>query len=216
MSLKILKSEIMLNIENESKFTLTKNDYEKILSSCKIIKKKQHINAYYDSNYKLLSIDATCRIRLLESREAELTLKIPVSVDENNVRKSQEFNYPFTEKLYYILKTGPVMNLEIVPYRLSLKWMPEEIVDKLQAIDIKFLEAIGSTLNVRHVLDLNGLNFELDYVTMPNNKFLYELEIEENDLEKQKQIITEVLNIVPDIQPSKTNKYQKFIESINK
>lgn len=196
--------------EVESKWTIFRNDFDRLLDRCVILRRIDQLNVYFDNDQWILAnAGATCRVRCAPRDRAMFTLKFPVSREADGARRSIEIESPahaaFTQhfSLYWMFLDFSLLN--------------SELRRALPPMNIPVLRRVGRMRNIRHVLRLpSGGTFELDRFTLPGGEIAFEIEVEECDLKKRAAIVSEVCDLIPDAVPSHLSKFQRFREAVRR
>ena len=191
-------------LEVESKWILSREDYDALLASCRILKTVDQLNIYFDDNWSLAQIGATCRIRLAPG-EQQFTLKFPAARMKENARSSWEINLDLRE--VFDCKIGIVHHVDVSS-------LPRSATEALTALDVSHLDRVGRMRNKRRVVEWPGVGrFELDSFCLPGNEWMFEAEIETEDDDLRRALIAAVRRVAPNAKPSEKSKFQRFREA---
>src|SRR5687768_10053837 len=81
-------------VEVESKWTISRVDFEKLLDRCHVLERIDQLNVYFDEHWALANAGATCRVRCAPNELPAFTLKIPVSWASDGTRRAIEIESP--------------------------------------------------------------------------------------------------------------------------
>jgi len=191
--------------EVESKWTISRHDYDQLIGQCSLVKRVEQLNVYFDERWTLADAGATCRIRFSRNESPTFTLKVPVSWDSTGTRRSIEIESP---------ARAAFTHFSLFLTTFDFEDFAPEVRRALQPLRISKLRRVGRMRNVRQVLLLpSGRSFELDSFTLPGGERGYEVEIEEDDDLVRAAIVSEICEIIPSALPSRVSKFQRFTEA---
>ena len=198
-----------INKEIESKFSLSRTGFKKVLSLGVEESTIEQTNVYYDSQWRLDKIGGTFRIRFSSEGSPLITLKLKKSQIEG-VRVADELEFPATNLL------SGHESPKFSPQEISVsKDLPMDVAKRLLSYGITVLYQVGSMRNTRHVLRFAPLGkIELDCAHLPNNKVFYEAEIEDKDPDVRHQLGEIILRVTSGTKPSTISKFQRFRSAI--
>jgi len=192
-----------MRTEIETKLELrSKEIYELLLNSCRQKTRLEQLNVYYDHAGQLAEQAATFRLRYQVNARIELTLKIPMS-NEAGCRSAIEIEESYTRW------RKPAQTLTV-----STDLAPS-FQQYLGELGLSVLERIGAMRTSRIVLELiDGIEIELDKITLPDGSTVYEVEIENVDPTIHEFAMTEIKRITSEFNLSKESKYQRFMRVV--
>lgn len=192
-------------VEVESKWTISRFDYDHLIGQCSVVNRVEQLNVYFDEQWALAEAGATCRIRFLPGESPTFALKVPVSWDSDGTRRSIEIESPAHAAFSQF-------SLFLMAFEFE-HFMPE-VRRALQPLHVSTLRRVGRMRNVRQILRLpSGKTFELDSFTLPGGEIGYEAEVEEIDDLLRSMIVSEIRKITPSALPSRLSKFQRFTEA---
>jgi hypothetical protein len=189
-------------IEFESKFEVTDHALTSLRAVCKSLATRRQFNVYYDDReWTLAQARATLRVRFETGITPCLTLKQVSSQEETWARISTELTVPLTD----VVRNN-------TPHGNIIVELPTSFTAELQRLGAKDVVRMGGCLCRREVLALPGDvgSIEVDHVTLPGNKALVEIEIDERDRARHEMIRTCVLELVPGATPSLLTKLERL------
>lgn len=188
-------------IEIETKFELDPNDFERLLNNSKVVKRSCQRNVYFDNDWRLANLSATCRIRVSSGNQQVITLKVPISF-EHGRRVMREYHRPLAEPgdLWFVRKGGIDVDTDL----------PPEMATALLALGVNALRLVGETTNERFVLEVDGGAIELDRLHLPDGQVVYEVEIESQDQLLHDRLVNWVRSSTPNARLSSLSKFQRL------
>ena len=188
-------------IELESKFEVSSADFERLLKEAPVARTIQQENVYFDRDWRLAELSATCRLRLSSDHLPALELKLPVAMHEGR-RQMLEFSSSLSQAIasWLIHSKGIDVDSEF----------PPEIATPLLRLGVKQLYRMGRLPNSRYVLRLADGEVELDRAELPSGEHFCEVEIEESDVARHKRLVEWLRARVPSAQPSRLSKFQRL------
>jgi uncharacterized protein YjbK len=189
--------------EIESKWTLSRDGFDVLLSRCHVVRCMDQLNVYFDHRWTLASIGATCRLRLVPHEAVVFTLKVPVKWGDDGTRESMEFEMPAHSAF------DRQFSLFVSSFERARLTAP--VREVLERFHVEYLRRVGWMRNTRRVLQLNsGEQFELDAFCLPGGEWCYEVEVEERDCERRSSLVTSIRRWVPTAFPSTASKFERF------
>ncbi len=193
------------SFEVESKWTISRHGYDRLISLCSLVRRIDQLNVYFDDEWALADAGATCRVRFASHEPPTFTLKVPVFWGADGTRRAIEIESPAhaaVMQFSFFLKT-----FEIGQFR-------PEVKRALRPLNVSTLRRVGRMRNVRQVLILpSGGTFDLDSYTLPGGELGFEVEVEEENDFKRAAIVTEICDLIPGALPSNVSKFQRFTEA---
>lgn len=195
--------------EVESKWSIIKGDFDRLLSRCVVLRRFDQLNVYFDNDWVLANAGATCRVRFVPQGGVTFTLKIPVLWESDGARRSIEIESP----AHSAFQRG----FQVCRTELNFSLLNPELRSALSPLNVSVLRRVGWMRNSRHVIRLpSGWVVELDRFTLPGGEAGFEIEIEEEGLEKRAAILSELRSLVPAAVPSNLSKFQRFSEAVKR
>ncbi len=197
----------MTNLEKETKFETSRQDFKRLLSSFSVQSQRKLTNVYYDDAHHSLALaDATFRIRLFDAPAdcPVITLKIPTEY-QNGVRVCVEAEIIAPRHYYDSCPSKIDLNQDM--YCNMLKY--------LKPFNISILLRLGSMCTTRYKLMVDDeILVDLDHVDLPNGTSFYEIEFESQSISEHGFFARKVLPSLQCVKPSRISKYQRFIRVI--
>ena len=189
-----------MHTEIENKFEVDATDFKHLTSNFKIESFRECYTVYYDNDLYLNKINATFRVRLVEDKKL-MCFKLKES-QNNGLRKATEIE----EEIDYMPGN------EILSENL-----PDDFKNALTKENIHRLNKLGSMYIYRYKINFfDKYLVELDKVVLPDLSIFYEVEFEEEDLEKQSDFEKLLTENYESARPSCLNKYQRFVGALSR
>lgn len=195
---------IQTEYELETKIQVNRADFYRLLDQGVILDSIDQLNVYFDHKSKLSDQASTFRVRLFNrGTPPKMTLKIPVSNEQEGVRKCLEIEEQLDEKQdYFRLK------------RIPTRELPEEFAHHLLQLGIEHIERLGTMRTHRHMLRLSGATVEADEVRLPGGEMFFEVEFESSDSHKHREVRRLISFLSTSASPSHVSKYERFTASL--
>lgn len=196
-------------LEVETKLELNERDFWTVLSNGLLRKRAAQLNVYFDSDWRLASISATCRIRL-GGDLPRLTLKLPVAW-HGGTRVMRELEESIDIRSIRSAAAGSVWRkgLEVQSH------LPEHFRGDLLRLGLSRLECVGWTRNTRYLVTFGDFGeIELDALRLPNGRRVYEAEIEHFDCRVHGRLVALLRSLAPSAQPSTVSKFERFRRAV--
>jgi len=187
--------------ELESKFEVSPADFARLLQQGKVARRVHQENFYFDRDWRLAELSVTCRLRFTSDDLPTLEVKLPIATREGR-REVHEYSHAITDAIASWLVGRRKIDVD--------SELPPDIASPLLRLGVKQLHCMGTLRNERHVLQLADGQLELDRVQLPFSEDFFEVEIEESDVKRHRQLVSWLLNLVPDARPSLLSKFQRL------
>jgi uncharacterized protein YjbK len=193
----------MASYEEETKLRLEKEDFEHLLEAGEVIDANDHLNIYFDDSEELSSSSATFRIRFYSSRAPVMTLKVPQDTG-SDARTCLEVEVT-------------LQNGNSWPKVFDVDGdLPDQFSRPLQSLGVDRLHRLGYMRTFRaHVKIAEGIQIELDRVSLPNGEVFFEAEFESDDREQHQRAKELICSLAESARESRLSKYQRFSRAIN-
>jgi uncharacterized protein YjbK len=193
-------------VETESKFELSRSEFERLLAETVEIRCEHQRNFYFDDNDWLLAgSNATCRLREVSGLQGEVTLKLPLAGGPNRPRRMEELTWRDADVADAFRRAAE--SVGCIPVRLFSDSVVQHAFELLGVSQLCFRGAIETA---RHVVRYHELTFELDEVALPNGLRAYEIEFESNDPAAHTTLRNSLQRVVGQLRPSQVSKFQRF------
>jgi uncharacterized protein YjbK len=196
--------------ETETKLELSEQDFYAVLHAGSVRKRTAQLNIYFDCDWHLASLAATCRVRIAPE-QAQLTVKIPAGLN-GTARLMREIDVPI-ELHEWRATHAP-------PWRRGLNVMrdlPQEVRSELESLGLERLECQGWARNTRYLVRFPGLgDIELDYLRLPKGMKIYEAEIEHPDLHVHQQMTRLIHSLAPSARSVEISKFERFRRALTR
>ena len=197
----------MSPIEKETKLVLSAEDYRSILEGGRIVEATDQLNIYFHDPLRLRDEVGYFRVRFESGRIPVATIKIPVRW-RGEMREMVEIERPLSE-------LGPDL------FPRPRRWvrvdpgLAEGFMEHFQGLGIRRLRRLGWMRNQRCVIDFGALGtVELDRAVLPDQKVLYEVEIENPSDEKHLGLVAKVKDLAPSARHTRVGKFSRFMSAV--
>lgn len=198
----------MQHLEIESKFELSAEDFEILKHLGVVIQRKQQLNVYYDTHWKLADSASTLRIRFDDDSDPVLTLKVPVA-RTGPKRTMREFEFALPAYRSVLSRSRHPAAIDVG------RELPQELSDCLLFLGVNRVERVGWVRNTRFVLAIESFGqIELDRLELPDGSVVHEAEIESHDPGAHEYLARLVCERAPAATPSKLSKFQRFRDAV--
>ena len=197
----------MAQIENETKLTLSPEDYDLIRERGRVLECREQLNIYLHDPSQLHQGLGYFRVRYETGKDPVATLKIPVGW-EGAVRKMVEIEQPLRE-LGPGLFPRPRRQIQV---RDDL---PGELGQHFLALGITSLRRLGWMRNLRCLVDVGEGVVELDRTRLPDGSVQFEVEIETPDDALQATLAATIREWAPSAVESQVGKFSRFLASLD-
>jgi hypothetical protein len=195
-------------IERETKLELSEKDFHAVLHAGTLRRRTPQLNIYFDCNWRLASLAATCRIRLGPG-QAQLTVKVPAG-RQDSARLMREIDVPIELQRWRVTHSSS--------WRRGLDVMhdlPQEIRGELEGLGLERLECQGWARNTRYLVSFKDVgDVELDCLKLPNGRTVYEAEIEHPDIRVHEQMKALVRSLAPSATAVRISKFERFRQAL--
>lgn len=190
-----------IGIEVESKFELSRDDFERLRASGTLVRRKEQLNVYYDDEGILSEAAITFRVRFTLGDSPRLTLKIPQGC-EGGARRAVEIESDYVNKF-------PVRRFRVVSD------LPSEFAAALGDLGVSGVHRLGWMRTTRWVIALTeDVEVELDRVDLPNGEVFFEAEVEEPESARRERAVREILCRAVNAVPSQISKFERFARTL--
>jgi hypothetical protein len=195
-------------IEQETKLTLSAEDYRRIREKGTVLECREQLNIYLHDPSRLEQGLGYFRVRFESGREPVATVKIPVSW-EGGVRKMVELERPLREM-------GPALFPRPRRTVLVEGQLPGEIGRYFQELGITRIRRLGWMRNRRCLVDVGEGIVELDRTRLPGGIYHHEVEIETENDESRRVLTAVIRSWAPSATESTIGKFSRFLESVQR
>lgn len=194
---------IRAKIELETKLELPESQFHELIARCKVRKRSKQLNIYFDCDWLLADKSITCRVRFTDSGNTA-TLKLPC---KSNTSHGPRAVKELEAKLEGGLSGLPHRHIDVMAH-LPYAWS-----EQLARLGVSTLSRVGWMRNTRYLVLLDGEQFEMDEVILPNGSKVFEVEIESSDPMVHLRLVRFIKSVAPDARPSVQSKFQRFREA---
>lgn len=187
--------------EIETKVEVSEQGFARLLSVCRLLRRDDQLNVYYDFENRLAGQSATLRVRYQKSAQPKVALKIPVHV-QGGCRTAIEVEEPLSRRT----KPGRSM---LVDRDLAPSLRPY-----LRELGLPRVERVGAMRTCRVTAELpGGVVVELDRVELPGGGMFYEVEVENPDPTVHDRALVAIKEVVDDFSFSQLSKFERFLRA---